>query len=48
MQSRKHRHSSPDLELDVDPDALLETDALGLCKAEREAEEAAKRREESR
>jgi hypothetical protein len=48
LQSRERRHSSPDLELDVDPDALLETDALGLSKAEKEAEEEAKRLEESR
>lgn len=48
LQGRERRHSSPELELDVDPNALLETDALGLSKAEREAEEEAKRLEESR
>lgn len=48
LQGRERRHSSPEAELDLDPNALLETDALGLSKAEKEAEEEARRLEESR
>jgi hypothetical protein len=47
-QDRGRRYSSPEAELDLDPNALLETDALGLSKAEKEAEEEERRLEESR
>jgi len=48
-QGRSRRHSSDDdAELDLDPNVLLEGDALGLSNAEREAQEEARRLEESR